>query len=52
VVLPTKRVTGATGRQVRLRCVTEPDAAQKVLLQRLGLRLPRRLRQQTPVAEM
>jgi len=28
----------------RLRCVTEPDAAQKVLLGRLGLALPRRLR--------
>ena len=25
-------------------CVTEPDAAQKVLLSRLGLSLPRRLR--------
>jgi transposase len=52
VVLPTKSATGDTGRDVRLRCVTEPDAAQKVLLQRLGLRLPRRLRQQTPPAEM
>ena len=52
VVLPTKSTTGGTGPVVRLRCVTEPDAAQKVLLQRLGLRLPRRLRQRTPVAEM
>jgi transposase len=52
VVLPTKSATGETGRAVRLRCVTEPDAAQKVLLQRLGLRLPRRLRQRTPAAEM
>ena len=52
VVLPTKSATGNHGREVRLRCVTEPDAAQKVLLQRLGLRLPRRLRPHTPVAEM
>jgi transposase len=29
---------------IRLRCVTEPDRAQKVLLSRLGLTLPRRLR--------
>jgi transposase len=52
VVLPTKNTTGGNGPIVRLRCVTEPDAAQKVLLQRLGLRLPRRLRQRTPIAEM
>jgi transposase len=31
-------------RQITLRCVTEPDAAQSVLLHRLGLPLPRRLR--------
>lgn len=43
VVLPTK---GSEGMQktVRLRCVTEPDPAQKVILHRLGLPLPRRLR--------
>jgi len=29
---------------VRLRCVTAPDEAQKVLLHRLGLTLPQRLR--------
>jgi len=29
---------------VRLRCVTAPDEGQKVLLNRLGLKLPRRLR--------
>jgi transposase len=45
VVLPTKTSAGLAGRTVRLRCVTEPDAAQKVLLHRLGLSLPRRLRQ-------
>jgi transposase len=48
VVLPTKTATGERGREVRLRCVTEPDAAQKVLLSRLGVHLPRRLRQHTP----
>jgi transposase len=52
VVLPTKSTTGEAGRVVRLRCVTEPDAAQKVLLQRLGLRLPRRLRQRTSAVEL
>jgi transposase len=43
VVLPARSVNG-TPRTIRLRCVTEPDAAQKVLLNRLGLTLPRRLR--------
>jgi transposase len=43
VILPAR---GADGRQriIRLRCVTTPDAAQKVLLNRLGLKLPRHLR--------
>jgi len=52
VVLPTKTAVGDRGVEVRLRCVTEPDAAQKVLLNRLGLRLPRRLRQHLPPDEM
>lgn len=52
VVLPTKARDGARGPAVRLRCVTEPDAAQKVLLNRLGIRLPRRLRQHTPADEV
>jgi transposase len=52
VVLPTKSANGAVGREVRLRCVTEPDAAQKVLLQRLGIPLPRRLSQRAAVVEM
>jgi transposase len=39
VVLPT-----ATHGQVRLRCVTQPDAAQAALLDRLGLVLPKRMR--------
>lgn len=48
VVLPTKTPSGEPGPLVRLRCVTEPDVAQKELLSRLGIRLPRRLRQSTP----
>lgn len=53
VVLPTRsRPGGAGGPPVRLRCVTEPDAAQKVLLNRLGLTLPRRLRQRTPATDV
>jgi len=44
VVLPVEPRGGRPARTVRLRCVTEPDAAQKVLLHRLGINLPRRLR--------
>jgi transposase len=44
VVLPTQRADGRPGQAVRLRCVTSPDAAQKVLLNRLGITLPTRLR--------
>jgi transposase len=44
VVLPAEPRGGRPARTVRLRCVTEPDAAQKVLLHRLGINLPRRLR--------
>jgi transposase len=51
VVLPARSAAG-TPRTIRLRCVTEPDAAQKVLLNRLGLTLPRRLRCLEEVAEM
>jgi transposase len=38
VVLPT-----TDGREVRLRCVVQPDRAQKILLDHLGLDLPQRL---------
>lgn len=38
------RWAGGTERTVHLRCVTTPDEAQKVLLNRLGLTLPLRLR--------
>jgi transposase len=44
VVLPAKPSAGGPERTVRLRCVTEPDESQRVLLHRLGLNLPRRLR--------
>jgi len=46
VVLPTE-----DGRELRLRCVVRPDAAQAALLDRLGLELPERLRIRSPVFE-
>jgi len=46
VVLPT-----ADGRELRLRCVVRPDAAQAALLDRLGLALPERLRIRSPLAK-
>jgi len=42
VVLPLE-----SGEELRLRCVVQPDDAQRALLDRLGLRLPRRLRPPT-----
>jgi len=51
VLLPAQS-NSAGLRTIRLRCVTEPDAAQKVLLSRLGLRLPRRLRRLDEVTQM
>ena len=39
VVLPTN-----AHAQIRLRCVTQPDAAQSALLDRLGVVLPKRMR--------
>jgi transposase len=39
VVAPT-----TDGRSIRLRCVVRPDKAQAILLQHLGLTLPKRLR--------
>lgn len=47
VVLPT-----SDGREVRLRCVVRPDRAQALLLQRLGLKLPERLRLPAGVSKM
>jgi hypothetical protein len=51
VVLPTRTSDGRPGRTVTLRCVTAPDEGQKVLLNRLGLTLPERLRRIDPTAE-
>jgi len=42
VMLPIRIEAGET-RELCLRCVTEPDAEQKLLLHRLGLTLPKRL---------
>ncbi len=39
VILPTP-----THGEIRLRCVTQPDAAQSALLERLGIVLPKRMR--------
>jgi transposase len=38
VVLPT-----SNGREVRIRCVTQTDESQRILLHRLGLKTPNRL---------
>jgi hypothetical protein len=39
VVLPT-----TTHGNIRLRCITQPDPAQAMLLERLGIVLPKRMR--------
>jgi transposase len=49
VVLP---LADEPGRELRLRCVVRPDQAQAMLLDRLGLRLPERLRVPPHVDEM
>lgn len=41
IVLP---LADGSGRELRLRCVVRPDREQELLLQRLGLTLPERLR--------
>jgi hypothetical protein len=38
IVMPTD-----AGREVRLRCETRPDAAQRVLIDRLGIAIPERI---------
>jgi transposase len=38
VILPTRN-----GIEIKLRCVTNPDAHQRILLQHLGLKMPKRL---------
>jgi transposase len=52
VVLPTREQDGRPGRTIRLRCVRTPNAAQKVLLNRLGITLPTRLRRLAETAEL
>ena len=48
IVLP---LADGTKREIRLRCVVRPDREQALLLQRLGLTLPERLRP-PPLAQM
>jgi len=49
VVLP---LADDSRRELRIRCVVRPDRAQAMLLDRLGLRLPDRLRVPPRMAEM
>jgi len=49
VVLPTAT---EPEREIRIRCVVRPDRAQAALLDRLGVRLPQRLRSPQPVTGM
>jgi transposase len=49
VILPT---AAAPRRELRLRCVVRPDRAQATLLERLGLRLPERLRMPIAARQM
>jgi transposase len=49
VVLP---LADHPGRELRIRCVIRPDKAQAMLLDRLGLRIPERLRIPPHVVEM
>jgi transposase len=49
VVLP---IATEPERELRLRCVVRPDQAQAALLDRLGLRLPERLRPRDAIVEM
>jgi transposase len=52
VILPTVNKNGEPNKTICLRCVTEPDPGQKVLLHRLGIQLPRRLRRFDEVVQM
>ncbi len=51
-VLLKARAADGRDHAIRLRCVTTPDKPQKVLLNRLGLSLPQRLRCFDEVAQM
>ena len=52
VVLRARSPRGGPERRITLRCVTEPDEAQAVVLQRLGLTPPRRLRRLEELHQM
>ena len=52
VVLRARSPRGGPERRITLRCVTEPDEAQAVVLHRLGLTPPRRLRRLDEVNQM
>ena len=49
VVLPA---ADGSGRELRIRCVVRPEKAQAILLDRLGLTLPERLKIPAPLAKM
>jgi transposase len=49
VVLP---LAGDPSRKLRIRCVVRPDKTQAMLLDRLGLRLPQRLRPPPSIHQM
>jgi transposase len=52
VTLRARRQACDPERRITLRCVTEPDEAQAVLLHRLGVSLPRRLRRLDELDQM
>ena len=52
VTLTAKSPRDDRQRKITLRCVTEPDDGQAVLLHRLGLKLPRRLRRLDTAIQM
>ena len=52
VVLRARSPCGGPERRITLRCVTEPDEAQAVVLHRLGLIPPRRLRRLDDIDQM
>ena len=52
VLLPTRSSQGGDRGTFRLRCVTEPHKAQKVILHRLGVNLPHRLRRIDELVQM
>ncbi len=49
VVLP---IADDSGHEIRIRCVVRPDKDQAMLLDRLGLRLPERIKISPPPVEM